>query len=58
MSAPQRYDIKKDEMVPVTQADWDNAMRHIIKLNAELRGLRNGKAHGRKAEEDSQEGIR
>lgn len=40
--APRRYDIEKDEMVPVTQEDWDSAVRHIVRLNDELRaaGLR------------------
>jgi hypothetical protein len=40
--APKRYDIETDETVPVTQADWDSAMRHIVRLNDELRaaGLR------------------
>lgn len=36
-AAPRRYDIVNDEMVPVTQEDWDSAMRHIRRLYDELR---------------------
>lgn len=35
-----RYSIQNDEMVPVTQADWDSAMRHIEQQLAEIKRLR------------------
>lgn len=37
---PRRYDIEKDEMVPLTQADWDGAMKHILEQHKELERLR------------------